>query len=222
MTPDWIIVFDWDGTLIESLPLKIKNAGILFEETFGVSGADVETAYRIHSGIPRRQLFEAICADNGLPPLTDAQFSSLSAEFTKRNRAAVSRVEVESVVLLTLAALNEKGYPLFISTSAVPDEVLSVTKSLKLDRYFQEILGSQGDFTKGPVHIEYILGKLSIPKDRIWFVGDEPSDVRLGKQAGVRTVVKTGSHPKERLAAAEPDVIIESISELIPLLERSE
>jgi len=56
--PKWIIVFDWDGTLIESLPLKIRNAGRLFEETFGVPRAGIEAAYRVHSGIPRRQLLD--------------------------------------------------------------------------------------------------------------------------------------------------------------------
>ncbi len=221
MMPKWVIVFDWDGTLIESLPLKIKNAGRLFAETFGVAAENVEAAYRVHSGIPRRQLFDAICADNGLLALTDEQYEPLSAAFTARNQEAVSKVQVEPVVTQTLAALSEMGLPLFISTSAAPDEVQSVAKSLKLAEFFTEILGSQGDFTKGPVHVEHIRQQFPVERQKIWFVGDEPSDVRLGKAAGVRTVAKLGSHPRKRLAAAGPDVIIETLIELIPLVERS-
>jgi phosphoglycolate phosphatase len=221
MMPKWIIVFDWDGTLIESLPLKIKNAGQLFAETFEVAAADVEAAYRVHSGIPRRQLFDAICVDNGLPALTAVQYEPLSAAFTARNQESVSRVQVEPVVAQTLGTLSEMGLPLFISTSAAPDEVRSVANSLKLAHFFYEILGSLGNFTKGPVHIEHILKKYPLNKQDIWFVGDEPSDVRLGKAAGVRTVAKLGSHPRGRLEQSHPDVIIETLTELIPLLERS-
>jgi phosphoglycolate phosphatase len=221
MIPEWIIVFDWDGTLIESLPLKIINAGMLFEETYGVPRAEVEAAYRVHSGIPRRQLFEAICAEVGMPVLTDAQFDALSAEFTIRNQQAISGMQVEAEVFLTLATLREKGYPLYVSTSAAPEEVGEISQSLGLSQFFEEILGSQGNFSKGPVHIAYILAQHAVGKERIWFVGDEPNDVILGKRAGVHTVVKLGSHPRERLAAVEPDFMIGNLSELIPLLERS-
>jgi phosphoglycolate phosphatase-like HAD superfamily hydrolase len=219
--PKWIIVFDWDGTLIESLPLKIQNAGQLFQETFEVSAGDVEAAYRIHSGIPRRQLFDAICEEVEIPALTDEPFSDLSIKFTARNCESVSNLQVEPAVISTLETLNGFGYPLFISTSAAPDEVQTVAKSLELDSYFKEILGSHEDFTKGPVHIDYILNRFPVERNRLWFVGDEPNDVLLGKKAGVRTVARTGSHPQERLMAAQPDVLIESITELIPLLERS-
>jgi phosphoglycolate phosphatase-like HAD superfamily hydrolase len=221
VTPKWIIVFDWDGTLIESLPLKIQNAGQLFEENFCVRRAAVEAAYKIHSGIPRRQLFEAICADNGLPALTDDQFDSLSAEFTFRNQRSLSGMQVSVEVTFTLGTLRAKGYPLYVSTSAAPDEVQAIAESLVLSHYFEDILGSKNEFTKGLMHIEHILLQQPVGKGKIWFVGDEPNDVILGKQAGVRTVVKLGSHPRERLAAAEPDYIIENLSELIPLLERS-
>jgi len=219
--PMWVVVFDWDGTLIESLPLKIRNAGLLFHENFDVSAESVEAAYRIHSGIPRRQLFDAICFENGLPSLSDEQFSELSSKFTEKNLKSVANVQIEPDVICTLVGLNKRDYPLFISTSAAPTEVKSAAKSLKLDKYFQEILGSHGDFTKGLIHINHIMSCVQIARDHIWFVGDEPNDVILGKEAGVRTVVKTGSHPVNRLMAAQPDVLIESISELIPLLKRS-
>ncbi len=216
--PSTLIVFDWDGTLIESLPLKIKNAGILFEETFGVRRAQIEAAYRVHSGIPRRDLFNAICADVGLPALTEVQFSALSAEFTIRNRAAISKISVEPDVVQTLAALAGRGIPLFISTSAIPEEVQFLAESLHLAAYFDAILGSQGDFTKGKVHVDYILSKFPIPKEQVWFVGDDLSDVRLGKAAGVRTIAKLGSHPREALIAERPDFVIGKLSDLIEVV----
>jgi len=221
MKLEWVIVFDWDGTLIDSLPLKIRNAGQLFEETFGVSRKEVETSYRVHSGISRRQLFDAICSDNDLPALTSSEFDNLSETFSNRNLEAFSNIRVDPVVITTLSTLKDFGYPLFISTATTPEEVRSAVKSLELDSHFQGILGSQGEFTKGPAHIAYIMAKIPVEKESIWFVGDEPNDVVLGKQAGVRTIVKVGSHSIEALKAAQPDRIIGNLSELIPLFERN-
>jgi mannose-1-phosphate guanylyltransferase len=62
----WIVLFDWDGTLIDSLDLKIRNAGALFERALGIPHDKVEVVYRQHSGLPRRQVFRAICQENGL------------------------------------------------------------------------------------------------------------------------------------------------------------
>ncbi|HZD56304.1 MAG TPA: hypothetical protein VE136_06260, partial [Anaerolineales bacterium] len=73
-----VLLFDWDGTLINSLDIKVRNAGLLFAETFDLDPAGVEAAYRRHSGIPRQQLFDAICVDNGLSPLTGEIFMPLS------------------------------------------------------------------------------------------------------------------------------------------------
>lgn len=216
-----VIVFDWDGTLIDSLPLKIRNAGLLFAARFGVSSEAVETAYRRHSGIPRRQLFDAICAELGLPGLSDVVYGEISQAFTDHNRRVLAGLQADRGVHDTLKDLQERGLPLYISTSAAPDEVRHLAQAVGLATYFREILGSEGVFSKGPAHIEYILAQLSLSHHQLWFVGDEPNDVRLGKAAGVLTIVKTGSHAREQLAAAGPDELIESLSDLIMLLDRS-
>ena len=83
MNTKWIVLFDWDGTLIDSLPAKVRNAGRLFEQEFGLSPEAVALAYRRVSGIPRKQLFASICADNGLPPLDDNAYQQLSQRFTE-------------------------------------------------------------------------------------------------------------------------------------------
>ena len=80
-----VVMFDWDGTLICSLEWKIHNGGILFSEVFGVPALDVEAAYRLHSGIPRRELFAAICKEVDLPALDQEQYSMMSTRFSEMN-----------------------------------------------------------------------------------------------------------------------------------------
>ena len=47
------LLIDWDGTLIESLPIKISNAAALFSELLEVDADDVAASYKRHSGVPR-------------------------------------------------------------------------------------------------------------------------------------------------------------------------
>lgn len=215
----WIILFDWDGTLIDSLDIKVHNAGALFEEVFGTPHARIEAAYRQHSGIPRRQLFDAICADNGLPSLSDEQFGELGRRFSKMNRATISKVAVSQDVISALKTLTERGYPLYVSSAAEPAEVRDVARALELDGFFCDILGSVHGFTKGLPHIEHVLRRYNARRSNVVFVGDEPADVVLGREAGVLTVAKAGTYTASRLAEEGPDHIIESLSELLAVLD---
>lgn len=218
MSAKAVLVFDWDGTLVDSLEHKIANAARLFNDVFDVSRTAVDEAYRRHTGIPRRQLFEAIAADVGAPLLTEELFRELSEQFTRANQTAISRIAPPADTVETLQALTVRQYPLYISSSAAPDELRQLSKQLKLDGYFAEILGSTPGFDKGPEHIDYIRSRQNDPTTLL-FIGDDPADVQLGRQSGALTVAKIGTHPAERLQASQPDYLIRRLAELIPLLD---
>jgi phosphoglycolate phosphatase-like HAD superfamily hydrolase len=231
----WIVLFDWDGTLIDSLDIKVRNSGILFEQVFGWSPASVENAYRRYSGIARQRLFEAICFEHGLPHLSEERYRELSNRFTSMNREILLNVRAKELLFTdtvsTLCMLEKLSYPLYVSSSADPIEIRMVAERLEIHGYFirsgGELLGSSPGFNKGKQHIEYALlqhnlSLSNLSKDhREWnvaFVGDEPADILLGRQAGVIPIAKTGTYPAARLAQEKPDHIIASLNELPSLL----
>ena len=61
-----VIVFDWDGTLFDSMDNKTRNMGLVFHHHFDFSEKEVVALYCRYSGIPRRELFAQILADLGL------------------------------------------------------------------------------------------------------------------------------------------------------------
>jgi phosphoglycolate phosphatase-like HAD superfamily hydrolase len=217
-----VVLFDWDGTLIRSLEWKIRNGGILFSEGFGVPAPDVEAAYRRHSGIPRRELFAAICEEVGLPALGEEQYAMMSARFSDMNRRVLLDPSTPGLLPeetpLALQALREAGRVLYVSSSADQQEIIDIARSLGLYDYFAgtggEILGSKPGFYKGKQHVEHVCREQQVGLDEILFVGDEPSDIALGKEAGVWTAAKVGTYPAKKLAEAEPDILIESLMEL--------
>jgi HAD superfamily hydrolase (TIGR01549 family) len=223
----WVVLFDWDGTLINSLDIKVHNAGELFEQALGLSRREVESAYRRHSGIPRRPLFDAICRETGHPPLEEGLYAQLSARFSHSNRQALTQAALDPEsrrqllpmdTIETLKALHEKGYPLYISSSADTKEIEAIAQVLGLAEYFQEILGSQPGFTKGKDHAEFVMQRSNLRREQLVFVGDEPTDIALGRQAGVLTIAKAGTYPASILEQAGPDYIVQSLIEVIPIL----
>jgi len=226
MNKKWIVLFDWDGTLIDSLDLKIRNAGVLFEQALGIPRSKVEAVYRQHSGLPRRQVFRAICRENGLHDLQEEQFEDLSRRFSEANLVVFTDRSRTGLVLpdtrRTLEALTNSGYPLYVSSSAETEEIRAIAQVHGLAGYFLEIMGSRPGFNKGREHVEYILRKQAANKNEIVFVGDEPFDVAIGREAGVLTIVKVGTYPADRLIQSNPDHVIASLGELPGILERND
>ncbi len=218
----WVVMFDWDGTLIRSLEWKIRNGGILFSDVFGVPAPDVEAAYRRHSGIPRPELFAAICQEVGLPALGEEQYAVMSARFSDMNRRVLLDPSTPGLLPeetpLALQALQDAGMVLYVSSSADQQEIIDIARSLGLYDYFTvtggEVLGSKPGFYKGRQHVDYVCRKQQAGLDEIIFVGDEPTDIALGREAGVRVAAKVGTYAIEELAEREPDMIINSLTEL--------
>jgi phosphoglycolate phosphatase-like HAD superfamily hydrolase len=219
------VLFDWDGTLVNSLEIKIHNAGELFHQVFQLSPDRVADAYRAFSGIPRRQLFDSILRSQDRPPLDDGTFQSLSQSFSDLNRKSINNRRLPGLIPpatpVTLDFLQKAGCLLFVSSSADMQEVREIASGLGLAEYFTgsggDILGSRPDFSKGSQHVEYICTTTGLTREVLVFVGDDPADIQLGQAAGVFTIVRVGTHSSSQLSIYKPDAIIHSLDELISL-----
>lgn len=213
------LIFDWDGTLVNSLDMKIENAGQLFNTFFGYSSELVEQAYRQHSGVPRRVLFDAISNSVGSRDLTDSEYFKISCEFTELNLFNLNENHLFNDTVSTLDYLNTVGLNLFVSSSATPEDVVASAKRLGIYDKFVKVLGSVKGFGKGPEHISYILNKYNLNSENVVMVGDERADVMLAKMANVYSVAKRGSLKETELTELNPDLIISSLSELSKLVK---
>jgi phosphoglycolate phosphatase len=63
----------------------------------------------------------------------------------------------------------------------------------------------------------------SVRPESVWVVGDTPLDVRCARAIGARAVaVATGWHSRDELAEHEPDLLLDDLSDPLPLLGRWE
>ncbi len=209
------LLLDWDGTLIESLLLKIKNAGRLFAAIYGVDPADVEAAYRRHSGIPRRALFDKIALTCVGQPLSDAEFPTLSAAFSAGNVALIKKEGIlRKDTLSALAALRDKGCRLFVSTSAVQEEMEPLAVHFGVSTFCTELLGSRPGFSKGPEHAAYIQDAYHLSAAEVASVGDDINDIKLAQRAGIACFGITGTEDRARLDDAGAAYVIDRLMEV--------
>ncbi len=90
-----------------------------------------------------------------------------------------------------------------------------------LKKYFSAILTREDNHGDHKVKIELIREYTQSPQAAGMIIGDTESDIRAGQELGLRTVAVTcGIRTKELLQALNPDYIIDSMNQLLPIVER--
>ena len=66
-----------------------------------------------------------------------------------------------------------------------------------------------------PEGLEIAMRTLGIVENNVGYVGDTPEDIEMGKAAGVLTIGVRSDYPTSwRLESSQPDLLIESLTEL--------
>lgn len=209
-------LFDWDGTLIDSLPLKIANAADLFAERFGADSKEVRESYARHSGVPRRILFDRISYDCRGTTLSNVEYDSLSDAFTERNRQSVSKNgALRPGAMSTLLQLQESGVLLYISTSAEQDEIDSLAGHFGLGQICHGIYGSRPSFSKGPDHAREVIELHGLSHADVAGVGDDVVDMELFRAAGIHPIGITGTRSRAELEEAGAEIVIDSLEDIL-------
>jgi HAD superfamily hydrolase (TIGR01549 family) len=199
------LVFDWDGTLVDSARLGL----IAFQKTF----AELEVAFPI-------DIYEAHYSPNwystytalGLPENLWTRADALWLEHYGEEIAPL----IEGVCD-TLGALHSKGYRLGVVTSGSQSRVTRELKSSALNGLIDALICNEHIVNKKPhpEGLELALERLDSRPDETAYVGDAPEDIEMGKRGDVLTVGVRSNYPSSaRLLSAEPDIYLETIVEL--------
>ena len=116
-----------------------------------------------------------------------------------------------------LDGLKSKGVRLGVLTNGGRKSAARSLTVAGLQGFFEFVLTRNDTETMKPrpEGLLKAVSLLSLPKEDVYYVGDTPYDVMAAKNAGVMSVsVATGNYAADRLAAAGPDFVITSLSEL--------
>lgn len=126
-------------------------------------------------------------------------------------------------VLTTLEALKTKGFPLGIVTNKPTPFVMPLLREFGIADYFQVIIGGDDVKQKKP-HPEAlftVMNAMTLRAEQLLFVGDSRNDIQAAKAAGCLSVGLTyGYNYGEAIQLSNPDVVLDSFGDLLPLLGR--
>ena len=190
------IIFDWDGTLFNSMEYKMRNMIKIFTE-LSVSEFEAVQLYRKLSGVPREKLFKAMFDKLLGRRMTDGEYIHLSNTFTNLNIESSLHAKLFNDVIPAIKKLKIL-FCLFISSSSDHKELASVVKNKQIEEYFVGVFGSKQEFNKGRDHFQHITEKYPLKLPDLLFVGDDEQDMLIGKECGVDTVriIREGLIPK--------------------------
>lgn len=205
------ILFDFDGTLVDSAPGIVKT----MEETFIRLSVEVpsDEAMRATIGLPLRDALQLV------GKLNDEDADKATALYRELfSIYEVGYIKVFPKVADTLDELHKEGMRMAIVTSRDRKSMELVAGKRNLTSYFEtQVTGADGIKAKpAPDMVLALLEKMHLEADEALVVGDTTFDIEMGNSAGCRTVaVSYGNHTREKLQSVNPSFIIDSFDELL-------
>jgi len=115
-----------------------------------------------------------------------------------------------------------RRHRLGLVTSGDRDRVVRQLRAFRLTRLFSARVcsGDTPHKKPHPAPLRLALRQMSLEPSACVYVGDSPEDLEMARRAGVRAIAVLGPFPTEqRLRAARPELLLESIGELPDALQ---
>lgn len=192
-----LIVFDFDGVIIESTDIKTKAFRKLFSNY--PKYVDTIVAYhKNHAGVSRYEKFSYIYENIIKQPLGEDQMTELGRRFSA---LVVEEIKACPFVPGALEFLKNysKKFKIFIASSTPEEELRYLVRERGLEGYFQRVYGAP---SKKSEIVLQVMKEENVKKEEILFIGDSMADYVEAKKAGVpfvgRVTDQTNSpFPKE-------------------------
>jgi phosphoglycolate phosphatase len=212
------IVFDLDGTLIDTAPDLISTLNSTLARE-GMPAVAYEEARKMIGGGARGMIEKALIADGraasapGFKPELDRMFAAFIEHYAE-HIADHSRPfpELEA----TLDSLGAAGYRLAVCTNKLEWLSLRLLETLKLTPYFAAICGQDtfGMQKPNPEVLRRTILKAGGEVDRAIMVGDSGTDVRTARAAALPVIAVTFGYSEVPIESLQADRLISSYAEL--------
>ena len=199
------LLFDWDGTLVDSAQLGLTA----FEQSFAALGMvfDHEIYREVYS--PNwYSVYEAM----GLPKDKWQRADELWTQHYGEQSAQLVDGAQE-----TIANLKQRGYRLGIVSSGNGIRVAREISNVGLDSVFEVVVCHEQMENRKPhpEGLETAMRLMNRSRKESCYIGDAPEDIEMGKRAGILTVGVRSAYPTNwKLKSSGPDIYVESLIEL--------
>lgn len=197
------IIFDFDGTLVDSLPVIIEIANEMVPN-LEVSKKDIAMLREMsarevikYSGVPYWRLLR------------------LMVRGKKILGGRLDELKIFKGIPEMLKTLHEQGYPMSVVSSNSEVNIRKVLKREGVEDYMTAVYGNVGLFNKSRV-FKSILRDQKVARHNAIYVGDEVRDIEASKKAKIPIVSVTWGYNGEKIIKRyQPTYIAHTPNELL-------
>lgn len=204
-----LIVFDWDGTLVDStttIARCIQRAAA----DMSLPVPDFERA----SHVIGLGLADALA--HAVPTLPHERAAEFAACYRHHWLAAEDRIELFAGVRELLQALGDAGLPLAIATGKSSAGLARALAATGIGAHFRATRCADQTHPKPhPAMLLELAAELDVDPSRILMIGDTTHDLQMAASANACAVAMThGAHARAALAQYRPLAMFGAIDEL--------
>ena len=206
------ILFDWDGTLVDSA----QSAFDAFRKAFCDLGIPVE--YELYERVYSPNWYSIYQALH----LPREKWQAADDLWIQHYGQKVSGLVQGGAHVLD--ELRRRHYDLGIVTSGSRSRIFREISALDLSGIFQIVVCNEDVLNKKPhpEGLETAMVRMNKRAEVCCYVGDSPDDIEMGRRAKIRTVGIRGRYPSsKKLDSANPNYCLESITQLLDCFKKA-
>lgn len=217
-----LIVFDLDGTIIDSVP-DLAHAADQAAQALGFpSVSEEQTRDYVGNGadiLIARALSQSLQPDPTLPEELRKKARVLFDDFYEATGHKHS--QLYAGVPETLKQLFDAGFTLAIVTNKPSRFVPDILKQHGLFDFFSDIIGGDRFETRkpDPIALNWLLEKYQLTAEQMLMVGDSKNDILAAKNAGCESFGLTyGYNHGESIELSQPTYIADDFGDLLKVV----
>jgi phosphoglycolate phosphatase len=211
---DWTIVFDLDGTLVDTAP-DLAEATNHVLSTLGLERVN-ELEIRPFVGHGALAMIDGAVKAHGRK-LSERELHDLFEVFIVYYSAHLADYSVPYPHIIdTLDALKAEGATLAVCTNKMEAQARAVIEAMKLDKYFSALTGrdSLGVYKPDPGHLTGTIARAGGQPARSIMVGDSETDIKTARAAEIPVVAVSFGYSVDPVLSFGPDAVIDDYRDL--------
>lgn len=222
-----LVIFDMAGTAVNEDNVVYKMLATAIEKYGFELSLDLVLLHG--AGKEKRQAIIDILATLVSKPLDNGIVDTIYRSFKDMLVEAYDTqpMSVFEGVQTVLPQLKSKGIKVAFNTGYQQEIAEHILNKIGLSVGTDiDLLVTASDVTNGrpaPDMIDLVCDRLGVDASHCMKVGDSAIDIEEGRNAGVALAVgvTTGAQTRAQLEAAEPDAVIDDMTEILPMLEKA-
>ncbi|MBD2395921.1 HAD-IA family hydrolase [Cyanobacterium aponinum FACHB-4101] len=205
-----VLIFDFDGTIADSLITLVKIANELADE-FGYDPVTESDIVRLSNLSSKDVIIQS--------PIPAYKIPFLLRRVKRQLNEHIAYLQPFEGMEEALSNLKKKGCYLGIITSNLGANVSLFLRKNSLDNYFDFVYSANTLFGKNKV-INKAIDKHHLLKDEVVYIGDETRDIEAAKKSNIKVAAVTwGFNSASVLKEYNPDFILDQPQELLDIIE---